>query len=141
MTSPSFFAMADEEFGGTRASNTYGDSAATDALELGVNMFLQGKTNPNVSAAEAKDTIELISGIMQLVPKHRGRTGNKDTMQQFSTPPAYAFAVNWASGVTESDVMFEPSSGAGRNVVHAANAGAEVYANELDLEGAALISG
>lgn len=126
-----FFAIADEEFGGTRANNDYGDSQATDALELGVNLYLQGKTKPG-SPAYAELVVERIQKIMELVPRHRGRTGNKDLMQQFSTPPAYAYVVNWIANVTEDDVVLEPSAGMGGIAIHAANSGAKVYANELD---------
>ena len=132
LNSQKFFAIADEEFGGTRANNDYGDSQATDALELGVNMYLQGKTDANVSPEEAKATLERIQQVMQLVPRHRGRTGNKDLLQQFSTPPAYAYAVSWIANVTDADVVLEPSAGMGGIAIHAANSGATVYANELD---------
>lgn len=132
LTSQKFFAIADEEFGGTRANNDYGDSQATDALELGVNLYLQGKTDANVSPERAKATLEQIQQVMQLVPRHRGRTGNKDLMQQFSTPPAYAYAVSWIANITDEDVVLEPSAGMGGIAIHAANSGAKVYGNELD---------
>lgn len=132
LNSQKFFAIADEEFGGTRANNDYGDSQATDALELGVNLYLQGKTSAKASTEYAKQLIERIQKVMQLVPRHRGRTGNKDLMQQFSTPPAYAYAVNWIANVAGGDVVLEPSAGMGGIAIHAANSGATVYANELD---------
>ena len=132
LTGPSFFAIADEEFGGKRSNNDYGDSQATDALELGVNMYLRGKTNANATQDEAKNILGQIKSVMELIPRHRGRTGNKDTMQQFSTPPAYAYAVNWIANVGKSDVVLEPSAGMGGIAIHAINSGAKVYANELD---------
>jgi len=131
MTSGSFFAMANEEFGGSRAGGDYGDSEATDALELGVNLYLQGKTDPNVTADEAKETVRRIQEIMELVPRQRGRTGEKSSMQQFSTPPAYAYVTAWIANPTKGDVVLEPSGGMGGIAVHAANSGATVYVNEL----------
>lgn len=132
------FKLADEAFGGTRAEGKYGDSQAYDALESGINRYLRDNTNPTVDAATAKETVKALQELS--IPRHRARTGNKDTLQQFSTPPAYAYAVTWAANLQPSDVVLEPSAGTGSVAIHAVNAGSQVHANEIDPERAALLS-
>jgi predicted RNA methylase len=129
-----FFEMADRVFGGTRANNVYGDSRAYDALELGVNMHFAGRTDPTAGVKAAKATIKRIQETMAKVPRHKGRTGEKDNMQQFSTPPAYAYAVNWIANVSSDDTALEPSAGIGGIAIYAKNGGARVAVNELSTE-------
>jgi predicted RNA methylase len=132
--SKAFFELADRIFGGTRANNVYGDSRAYDALELGVNMHFAGRTDPTGGTKAAKATIKQIQETMAKVPRHKGRTGEKDNMQQFSTPPAYAYAVNWIANVSSDDTALEPSAGIGGIAIHAKNSGARVAVNELSTE-------
>jgi hypothetical protein len=129
-----FFAAADHAFGGSRAEGKYGDSAAYDALELGVNHYIAGRQDwsPAADPVRAKEIIGEIEALQQRLPQHKARTGEKDTLQQFSTPPAYGWLANWAANIGQGDVMLEPSGGIGGLAVHAHNAGATVYANEID---------
>src|SRR6185436_5800276 len=66
------------------------------------------------------------------LPTQTNRSGNKDAFQQFSTPPHFAYAVNWLANLSSGDTVLEPSAGTGCLSTHAANAGATVFANELD---------
>jgi len=53
-------------------------------------------------------------------------------MQQFSTPPHYAFAATWLANLKHGEQVLEPSAGTGSLAIHAENAGAHVITNELD---------
>lgn len=134
-----FFGKANEFWGGSRAEGKYGDSSAYDALESGVNKYLLNNTDPTVDAESAKKQIATIEEISNRIPRHKGRTGNKDNMQQFSTPPAYSYLAAWVTNLNDKDTVLEPSAGAGGLVVPALNSGATVYANEIDPERAAFL--
>lgn len=133
------FPLADESFGGTRGQGKYGDSEAYDAQELGVNLHLLGGFHPTVPADGARSNMTAIKQIERQIAKHQARTGEKDTLQQFSTPPAYAYVTAWAANLSDQDVVLEPSAGTGGLAVHAINAGAKVYANEIDPKRAELL--
>ena len=124
-----FFGIADSIYGGTRAEGKYGPSEAYDALEAGVNLSLVGSTPPTTTTP--KGVIANLQEIIGRVPSQTNRSGDKDVLQQFSTPPAYAFAVNWLANITTNDVVLEPSAGTGSLAVHARNTGATVFANEI----------
>lgn len=134
-----FFRMADEEFGGTRAEGKYGPSEAYDALELGVNQRLLQSTDPRAGADQAKEHVRAIGEVLSRVPRQKNRSGEKDTLQQFSTPPDYAYVAAWAANIGDADVVLEPSAGTGNLVVQAANAQPKaVVANEIDPQRAEL---
>ncbi len=126
------FEHADAAHGGTRAQGKYGQSEAYDSLETAMNMNLAGKSNPSANLEDAKAQAEEIAKQVKNLPTQTNRTGNKDELQQFSTPPHYAFAAAWLANLKPGDTVLEPSAGTGSIAVHAANAGANVVANELD---------
>lgn len=131
-----FHEIAESVYGGTRAEGAYDPSRANDALELGVNLHIaesseQEYASPSSDATTAKGTIEALNGIRDSLPPQTNRSGLKDTAQQFSTPPAYAYAVNWIANLGKGDTVLEPSAGTGSLAVHAKRAGATVYVNEL----------
>lgn len=126
------FAIADDVHGGTRAQGKYGHSEATDSLEAAVNKTLDGKTDPTADLEEARRQAAEMAKQVDQLPTQTNRSGNKDDLQQFSTPPHYSFAVAWAANIKPGDVVLEPSAGTGSLAIHAKNAGADVYVNELD---------
>lgn len=128
------FEQANHAWGGTRAEAAYGQSQAYDAMEAGFNQALAGETNPRASLAEAIHQAKGLAEQVAALPTQTNRSGNKDALQQFSTPPHYSYAVNWLANLHPGDVVLEPSAGTGCLATHAVNAGADVYANELDPE-------
>lgn len=139
LDAPAFFRLADEAHGGTRAEGKYGPSDAYDAMETGVNLHLEGKTNPTVGAEQAKTQVAELQGLVKQIPSQTNRSGEKNTHQQFSTPPAYAYAAAWLANLSPTDVVLEPSAGVGGIAVQAKNSGAQVYGNELSKRRAALL--
>lgn len=126
------FALADAAHSGTRAQGAYGPSEAYDSLEAGFNKSLLNKTDPKVDLKAATKQVEELAEKVNQLPTQTNRSGTKETHQQFSTPPHYAFAVNWLANIKPGEVVLEPSAGTGCLAIHAKNAGAVVYANEYD---------
>lgn len=138
-----FFGFADEEYGGTRAEGKYGPSEAYDAMETAANLFIL--ENPPQRASDlsdpewAKVRLASLEQLRDSLVSQTNRSGTKDRLQQFSTPPAYSFAVNHVANVGPSDIVLEPSAGTGDLAVHAMAAGAKVYGNEIDPKRADLL--
>ena len=132
ITAADLFAAADTYHGGTRAEGKYGPSEAYDSLEAGFNMALKGQTDPTASLEAALGQVEELAEGVARLPTQTNRSGNKDSFQQFSTPPHLAFAVTWLANLKPTDTVLEPSAGVGGITVHAANTGAHVIANEKD---------
>lgn len=127
---------ADRVYEGTLAEGKYTRDQLYDAMELGVNRFIQKRPDlfdPTVNdapraAAIAKDLADL----KDRLPTQTVRAGEKDAYQQFSTPPDYAYAANWVARLGPNDHVLEPSAGVGGLAVHAMNAGVrEISVNEL----------
>ncbi|GEM_PF-2331664 len=133
-------AMADTAYGKTRAEGGYGISDAYDAMETGVNKYLEGKTNPAGDMEAAKADVQTITAVLKKIPMQKARSGEKDAMQQFSTPPHYAYGVAWVANIGPNDVVLEPEAGTGSLLVQAANANPKaVYGNELSQRRAELL--
>lgn len=130
MTAAKLWNMADKAHGKTRAEGGYGPSDAYDSLEAGFNKSLAGKTDPRADLADAQRQANEIKEKINQLPTQTNRSGEKDTHQQFSTPPHYSYAVAWLANLSPTDVVMEPSAGSGCLAVQAANSGADVYANE-----------
>jgi predicted RNA methylase len=137
-----FIALADAAYGGTRAEGKYGPSEAYDALELGINLYIQGLDDAgwvNADLETAHKTIRLLQELQAATVSQTNRSGNKDLLQQFSTPPAYAYAISWLANIKPGDVALESSAGTGDIALQAKKMGAEVHANEIDPRRAALL--
>jgi len=132
LSAKELFAIANENHGGTRAENKYGQSQAYDSLEYAINKNLEGETDPRAKLYSAVEQARQMAKTVDQLPTQTNRDGNKVLMQQFSTPPHFAYAVNWLANIEPGDKVLEPSAGTGSLVVHAKNAGGDVYANELD---------
>lgn len=139
ITAAELFAAANKAYGMTRAEGGYGPSDAYDALEAGFNAAAKGKTDPRLTLEQAIEQARQIKVTVDSLPTQTNRSGNKDAFQQFSTPPHLAYAVAWLANLKPSDTVLEPSAGTGSIAVHALNAGATVFGNELDPKRAALL--
>jgi predicted RNA methylase len=140
-TSAQLFKWADEAFGGTQAEGKYTPKDAYDAMELGVNKFIQA--NPTLFDPHANDPAKVVQRLEKLtsiLPTQTRRTGESEEFQQFSTPPALAYLVSWVGNVGPHEVVLEPSAGTGSLAVFASNAGApEIIVNELSPRRAELV--
>lgn len=134
MSSAELFKLADEAFGGTMGAGAYVAKDAYEASELAMNRHIRANSAVWTLDVDADSAVRIASEIetaAALLPTQTRRDGEMLALQQFSTPPAYAYALAWAAGMTAGDVVFEPSAGNGGLAVHASNAGAKVHVNEI----------
>ena len=126
--------IADIVYEGKLSEGAYSRDRMYDAIELGVNRFIQAnpqKFNPTTDAEGAKHAAQQLAEIKSKLPTQTVRSGEKDTHQQFSTPPDYAYAATWVANIKPGEEVLEPSAGTGGLAVHAMNAGANVSVNVL----------
>lgn len=137
------FQWADEAYGGSQSEGKYTPKDAYDAMELGVNRYIErNKTvfDPTVNTEIAKGNIRLLKEVIERLPTQSKRTGEQDEFQQFSTPPPLAYAAAWAAKLHPNDAVLEPSAGVGGLAIFGKNAGArEVVTNELSPRRKALL--
>jgi hypothetical protein len=129
-------------YGSKLAEGTFDRSDLYDALELGVNKFIRaraGEFDPRADEGRAKEIANQLAELKNDLPTQTVRAGEKDLLQQFSTPPDYSYAATWVANLTPDDRVIEPSAGTGSLAVHAMNSGAEVVVNELSAKRAALV--
>lgn len=141
--SAELFKQADAAYGGTQGEGRYTPKDAYDAMELGVNKAIEGSLTLNpggkVGAAQARQTVADLGEMLAQLPTQTKRTAEMDEFQQFSTPPTYAYVVNWVANIRKGEQALEPSAGIGGLAVFAKNAGARVAVNELSARRAALL--
>jgi hypothetical protein len=121
-------------FGGTLANGILKRDRLYDAIELGVNTFIARHPErfaPTGDLEAAKAVAAELATLKDRIPTQTVRAGDKEKLQQFSTPPDYAFAVAWVANLKPGEVVIEPSAGTGGIAVHAMNAGAKVIGNEI----------
>lgn len=107
-----------------------------DIAALALNQYILEKGevfNPSGKNAEqAKQIVDSLNTLQDFLPTETQRSKEQVDLQQFSTPPALAFLVNWAANVTSNDTALEPSAGEGNIAIFAKIAGAKVIVNEYD---------
>lgn len=131
-TSNDLFGNADDAFGGTQAQGAYTSKDAYDAMELGVNKYVEAQDiSPAVSGDEASDSVLRLKEAIDLLPTQTKRTEETDQFQQFSTPPPLAYLANWVANIQKGETYLEPSAGIGGLAVFGKVAGAKVIVNEL----------
>lgn len=114
-----------------------------DAIELGVNTFITRHPErfaPTGDLASAQAAAVELAALKDRIPTQTVRAGDKVKLQQFSTPPDYAFAASWAANLRPGEVVIEPSAGTGGIAVHAMNAGAKVVGNEISAQRRAMMA-
>jgi hypothetical protein len=124
-----FNKLAEQHFGSSRVSGQWTPKDAFDAMETGVNKYLEvfGQT------LMSQDAIAGLGRLRELMPKLTSqgvRTEEQIKAQQFSTPPTEAYVAAKVAGITPKDVVLEPSAGNGGLAVFAKAAGAKVAVNE-----------
>lgn len=144
-TLQALYDYSDTAFGGTQAAGTYDAKTATDAMELGVNLWIRGWPSAKTfMAADAEKIGNVVRNmkwvILELLPTQgRQRSEEMEQFQQFSTPPTLALMANWVADVRASDTMMEPSAGLAGIAVFSKAAGAKVIVNELSARRLAML--
>jgi P-loop containing NTP hydrolase pore-1/C-terminal domain on Strawberry notch homologue/Large polyvalent protein associated domain 38/ddrB-like ParB superfamily domain len=135
--------LAELHYGSKLAEGKFTRADIYDALELGVNKLIREsamRLDPNAAPIRVRNIITRLEQLKEDLPTQTVRAGEKETHQQFSTPPDYAYAAVRAAGIRPTDRVIEPSAGTGSLVAHAMNAHpAEVITNEISPQRAALV--
>lgn len=136
-------AIAEHVYGSRLAEGKFTRAEIYDALELGVNRYIAAhpvEFDPRAGLRFARQIVRELGELKKDLPTQTVRAGEKDLMQQFSTPPDYAFTAAWAAKIGAHDSVLEPSAGTGSLVAPALNAKPrEVVVNELSKNRAPLV--
>jgi predicted RNA methylase len=127
--------VMNEALGATDASGAWSPQDLYNAVESGLVRTLLAQTLPDEPAAMLAHLNDLEA---LLVPRRR-RSNEGMLLQQYSTPPAYAWLAARAAALAPADVVLEPSAGTGLLAVFARLAGTRVSVNELDENRLALL--
>ena len=143
LTATALYKWADAAYGGTQAQGKYVAKDAYDAMELGVNQWIaetfKGLNFPD-DIGKAEEQIKLLQDRIKLLPTQTKRTEEQEAFQQYSTPPALAYTVNWVANLKPEDYYLEPSAGVGGLAVFGKTAGVKKIAvNELSPRRAELL--
>jgi hypothetical protein len=126
--------VADEAYGGTQGQGTYSSKDAYDAMELGINQYLQdalSEESMHTDAEGAKAVLNRLREVLKQVPTQNKGNVEQQQFQQFSTPPNVAYVTAWLANIKNDDTVFEPSAGIGGLATFGKIAGAKVIVNEL----------
>ena len=124
-------ALAQEAFGGTRGQGKYTPRDAYDAMEAGVNRWIQ-ENGKRLAKMEPKKALAELRDVLKRLPTQTDRTLEQKELQQFSTPPTQALVAVKAAGIRPEDVALEPSAGNGGIAVLIQAEGAkDVRVNEI----------
>lgn len=127
---PRLSALADRHFGGSRGGAYYTPKDAYDAMETALNRYLMEWAGKYLQSpfGEALRWLRQLTG--QLATQ-TDRTEEMVELQQFSTPPPFAFLGARLLSAQPGDTVIEPSAGTGNLAVWAWLMGAKVVTNEL----------
>ena len=132
-------------FGGTDADGAWLWKQAYEAAEAATTLLLR-RFGPAMiaQAAGPAGVLALIARIARLEPPQTRRDDVQQRFQQFSTPLELAWCVAACAGVTDRDVVLEPSAGTGTLAAAAAlglnsAAGGRLALNELTSTRAGLL--
>ncbi len=119
-------------FGGSDAEGFWSWKDAYEACEAAQVLFLRkyGRAMQEKAASPAR-LLSMISRIAGLLPTHTRRSEESQSLQQFSTPTPLALVAAIAAGITEGDVVLEPSAGTGLMAIFAEIMGSRLVLNEI----------
>lgn len=131
-SNPEFWQIADKAFGGTRASGAYTARDAYDAMEAGVNLWIEHALLTPDALRRRFKPLQDLRELLSKLPTQVDRDNTQVEFQQFSTPPTIAYVASKALQIQPGEVVLEPSSGTGSLAVMAKQMGATVQTNDLD---------
>ena len=129
--------LANEAFGGTRGEGKYNPRDSYDAMEVGLNLYIEDQELIDFDNPEA--TVKRLRALHAKMPAQIDRTEEGIEFQQFSSPPDLAFAAVYAAAIPSGYplgepgaqlVALEPSAGTGSIAIMLDEAGAAVIVNE-----------
>jgi hypothetical protein len=125
-------AAMETAFGASDASGAWHWKAAYDACEAATVLFLRKyASSMRAKAASPASMLSMLAKVATLLPTHTRRSEESEALQQFSTPIPLGFVASLAAGITRTDLVLEPSAGAGLLAVFAEMSGGSLVLNEL----------
>lgn len=119
-------------FGGSDAAGLWNWKDAYEATEVAQLLFLR-QFGPAMRAKAVSPMVQLtmLEKLAGLLPTQTRRSEESQALQQFSTPIPFALVASVAAGLTQTDVVLEPSAGTGLLAIFAELAGATLALNEI----------
>ena len=132
ITSPILRSAMETATGGSDSDGGWLWRDAYEACEAAQVLFLR-KYGPSMRRQAAKPTalLAMLSRIAALLPTQTRRSEESQSFQQFSTPIDLGFVAAVAAGVTDGDVVLEPSAGTGLLASLVEQPGVTMALNEL----------
>jgi predicted RNA methylase len=118
--------------GASDAAGAWHWKAAYEACEAATVLFLRKHGHSMLARAQSPAALLLmLAKVASLLPTHTRRSEESVELQQFSTPIPLGFVACRAAGVTNTDVVLEPSAGTGLLAILAEISGGSLVLNEL----------
>lgn len=119
-------------FGGSDAAGAWHWKAAYEACEAATVLFLRKHgAAMRTKAGSPAGLLAMLAKVAGLLPTYTRRSEESEALQQFSTPIPLGFAACTAAGITNTDLVLEPSAGTGLLAVLAEISGGSLALNEL----------
>lgn len=128
---PALNEIAKEVLGGSRAQGSFSSQDLYNALETAINKWIANNSERLMNMPE-KDALTELRNILTKIPTQTVRTGEKDLLQQFSTPPTLAYFTNKLLNSNPDDIILEPSAGNGGLIAFQEGRVKDIYTNEID---------
>ena len=132
ITTPILRSAMEAATGGSDSDGRWLWRDAYEACEAAQVLFLR-KYGPAMRRQAAKPAalLAMLSRVAALLPTQTRRSEESQSFQQFSTPIDLGFVAAVAAGVTDGDVVLEPSAGTGLLAILAEQPGVSMMLNEL----------
>jgi len=125
-------AAMEAAFGASDSTGAWVWKDAYEACEAAQVLFLRRFGSAMQAKAGTRTAmLAMLARVATLVPTQTRRSEESQALQQFSTPLPMGFVASIAAGLTPTDVVLEPSAGAGLLAIFAELAGASQALNEL----------
>ena len=137
LTHDALMQIATQAYGEDQGGGNWSEKDAYDLYEVAMNIYqMERMAGSGALQRDAKGAKAIVGWIKRNVesqlPKQTVRDEKAGDFQQFSTPPSYAYAINWIANITENDIVLEPSAGTGNIATFPQIAGARVFVNEME---------
>jgi predicted RNA methylase len=125
-------AAMETAFGASDASGAWHWKAAYDACEAATVLFIRKyASSMRTKAGSPASMLSMLAKVATLLPTHTRRSEESEALQQFSTPIPLGFVACTAAGITNADLVLEPSAGTGLLAILAEMSGGSLVLNEL----------
>lgn len=129
---PALRSAMESAFGASDAQGAWSWNDAYEAVEAAQVLFLR-RYGPAMFTRAKNDPARVLSMLKKigaLLPSETRRSEESHALQQFSTPPEFAYVASLMAAIAPGDVVLEPSAGTGLLAIFAELSGAKLILNE-----------